>query len=88
MKFPKKFRENAPEVKAMLLGKENIQIVMRWIGQHSATPLYKRMNDTFIIDLIEGELIIELGWWVIRHQDGAFSTCNEQYMQENYTEVV
>lgn len=87
MKFPKTFIEKAPQVRAMLLSKDNIQIVMRWIGQHSATPIYSRMSDTFIINLIEGELIIEIGWWVLRHQDGSFSTCTPNYMTEHYDEV-
>ncbi len=87
MKFPKTFIEKTPQVRAMLLGKDNVQVVMRWIGQHSATPIYQRMHDTFIIDLIKGELIIELGWWVLRHQDGTFSTCTPEFMEANYSEV-
>jgi len=88
MKHPKTFIEKAPQVRAILLGDENVQIVMRWIGQHSATPLYQRMNDTFIIDLLEGDLIIEIGWWVLRHADGTFSACTQEFMDENYEEYV
>ena len=87
MKYPKSFKEKRPTVRAILLSADNIQTVMRWIGQHSSTPLYKRMLDTFIIDLMEGELIVELGWWVLRHSDGSFSTCTPLYMEENYEEA-
>ncbi len=84
MIYPKSFREKSPQVRAILLEQDNVAVVMRWIGQHSATPIYKRMNDTFIIDLIDGEIVIELGWWVVRDQDGAFSTCTPEYMEEHY----
>ena len=87
MMHPKTFTEKTPQIRAILLGNDNVQIVMRWIGQHSATPMYKRMNDTFIIDLLDGELILEIGWWVLRHEDGTFSTCTQEYMEENYEET-
>lgn len=86
MKHPRKFKEKRPPVKAILLGEENIDVVMRWIGQNTSTPIYKRMNDTFMLDLIEGELVIELGWWIVKDADSNFSACTPRYFEENYTE--
>jgi hypothetical protein len=84
MKYPINVQEQRPVLKAILLGTENIEIVMRWIGANSSTRQYKRMLDTIIIDMLEGELITEIGWWVLRHPGGEFTTCNEEYFKENY----
>ena len=86
MQYPRDYREKRPIVKAILLEEDNINIVMRWIGARSATRTYQRMNDTIIIDMVAGELITEIGWWIYLLPDGTFMTCNKQYFEENYEE--
>ncbi len=87
MIHPREYREITPVVKAMRFGPDNIDIVMRWIGQVTSTPLYKRMNDTFFIDLIEGELLLEFDWWVVKDAEGNFSTYTEDCFREHYIDI-
>ena len=86
MQYPHDYKEKRPIIKAILLGEDNINTVMRWIGARSATRTYQRMQNTIIIDMVGGELIAEIGWWIYLQPDGTFLTCNQQYFEENFEE--
>lgn len=88
MKYPKAYREKSPTFKAMLITEENVPTVMKWIGVNISTNEYQRIKDTIIITSSLGEeLLTEIGWWVVRDEDGNFTTCNQEYFESYYEEI-
>lgn len=78
----------------MKFQRKNIIIdAVQWfkLGDHPVVTKYSLENEpekvVGWINTIDGGNIVHSGDWIIRHNDGKFSSCNSEKFHQNYSHV-
>lgn len=78
----KKYKSIKPPIEAVLITKENIKEVHKWCESESGVGL-----QTFLIKTLEGDMLAEVGNYVIKGISGEFYVCKPDIFEKSYEEL-
>ena len=82
----RKFRKKPVVIEAVQLTKENKDMVFNWIPGN-VYPVWVDKLPAIKIETLEGDMIAQVGDWVIKGTEGEFYPCKDKIFKDIYEEV-
>jgi hypothetical protein len=82
-----KYRKLPVVIEAMQFTDDNKHQVFNWIAGNRYPYFDENKNPTLKIETLEGDMMAQLGDWIIKGVNGEFYPCKDEIFRKTYEEV-